>query len=253
MDRFSKRHPIVFSVLLFFAAILAAAPFAALSAGEEGGAVGRLVVAAVLLLVFRRCFRRGRPFSGLVWILPALLFPLWNIVYHLAAGMGALRPAGELPAALLLGLAPAVFEEVLFRGILIDRLRENGKSPMAALWISALLFGAEDHLLYRLLLRQRSPGRCQPSGPGDHPPVHGADLTGGCFRPARPTRKGPGPVAAKARVPGPSVPLPGGRAAVRRPSGGHPLVNRRYPSGHPVVSRWSPGGQPVVTRRYPGG
>ena len=146
MNQFAKQHPIIFGVLLFFIALLAAAPFSVLGGsfgrGEEGGAIGRLVVGAVLLLIFRSCFRQGRPFSGLVWMLPTLLFPLWNIIYHLTAGMGALKSFDGLLIACLLGLAPAVFEEVIFRGILIAKLRENGKSPLAALWISALLFGA---------------------------------------------------------------------------------------------------------------
>ena len=146
MNEFSKKHPILFGVLLFFAALLAAVPFSVLAggvgAGEEGGAAGRLIVGCILLLLFRSCFRQGRPFSGLVWILPALLFPLWNIVYHLVCGMGTLKPAEALPAALLLGFAPAVFEEVIFRGILIAKLREHGTAVRGALWISSLLFGA---------------------------------------------------------------------------------------------------------------
>ena len=146
MRAFSRNHPVLFGVLLFFAALLAAVPFSAagsvLAGKEAGSAVGRLIVGVVLILLFRPCFRKGRPFSGLRWILPALLFPLWNIVYHLASGMGELVPAARLPLAILLGLAPAVFEEVIFRGILIAKLRENGKTPMAALVISAVLFGA---------------------------------------------------------------------------------------------------------------
>ena len=146
MRAFSRNHPVLFGVLLFFAALLAAVPFSVagsvLAGKEAGSAVGRLIVGVVLILLFRPCFRKGRPFSGLRWILPALLFPLWNIVYHLTSGMGNLRSADGLLTALLLGLAPAVFEEVIFRGILLAKLRENGKSPLAALWISALLFGA---------------------------------------------------------------------------------------------------------------
>jgi membrane protease YdiL (CAAX protease family) len=42
---------------------------------------------------------------------------------------------------LLLGLAPAVFEEVVFRGIFISNLKESGKSDMEALLIPALFFG----------------------------------------------------------------------------------------------------------------
>ena len=146
MGHFSTKHPILFGILLFAAAILAAVPFSILGSSfgktEEGSAAGRLIVGVVLLLLFLRYFRQVRPFSGLIWTLPALLFPLWNIVYHLTAGMGALRSGGALLTALLLGSAPAAFEEIIFRGILISKLREGGKSPMAALWISALLFGA---------------------------------------------------------------------------------------------------------------
>ena len=146
MNGFSKNHPVLFGILLFFAALLAAVPFAILGgaagSGEAGGAVGRIVIGLLIFVLFRGCFRQGRPFSGLRWMLPALLFPLWNVIYHLTAGMGSLKPAGQLPLAILLGIAPAIFEEIIFRGVLLAKLRENGRSPLSALWISSLLFGA---------------------------------------------------------------------------------------------------------------
>lgn len=146
MNRFSQQHPILFGIILFFAALAACIPFSilgrSLGSAEAGGAVGRIVAGCLLFLLFRPCFLGGKPFSGLPFLVPALLFPLWNIFYHITAGMGTMVSVDMLPTALLLGFAPALFEEVIFRGILMGKLRENGRSPLACLVISSLLFGA---------------------------------------------------------------------------------------------------------------
>ena len=127
MKQFSVKHPVLFGIILIVAAFAAAALITAVlaSAGlpsETATTLSRILVGVILLFVFRETFPRGRAGRGLLWGLPALIFVLWNIVYH--------------------PLAPAIFEEVLFRGILIGKLRENGQSPLAALLISAVIFGA---------------------------------------------------------------------------------------------------------------
>ena len=47
----------------------------------------------------------------------------------------------ELPCAIVLGIAPGILEETLFRGILIGKLRESGKGMMTTLVVSSLMFG----------------------------------------------------------------------------------------------------------------
>ena len=146
MKQFSVKHPVLFGIILIVAAFAAAALITAVlaSAGlpsETATTLSRILVGVILLFVFRETFPRGRAGRGLLWGLPALIFVLWNIVYHLSAG-ASFAGSGVLGSAFVAALAPAIFEEVLFRGILIGKLRENGQSPLAALLISAAIFGA---------------------------------------------------------------------------------------------------------------
>ena len=146
MKRLGTKHPLLFTVVLFFAALLAASIFVAGATvtGEDqdtAGALGRIVVGLMLLLLFRRCFAWDKSLSGVRWALPALCIALYDIALNVLGGM-PLRGAEELPRALLLGLAPAVVEETICRGVCIAKLRESGRTPTQTLWLSALLFGA---------------------------------------------------------------------------------------------------------------
>ena len=122
MKQFSVKHPVLFGIILIVAAFAAAALITAVlaSAGlpsETATTLSRILVGVILLFVFRETFPRGRAGRGLLWGLPALIFVLWNIVYHLSAG-ASFAGSGVLGSAFVAALAPAIFEEVLFRGIL---------------------------------------------------------------------------------------------------------------------------------------
>ena len=141
------RHPIVFQVMVFIAAIILALVFSVVarmvcSAGAVDNnihtAVGRLLAGGLLFLVFIRCFNLKKQLSGFVVMLPALLFAAWNIILHFTTGGGH---AENTTYVFILGLAPAVFEEVLCRGIFIHNLKANGRRPMSVLLISAFFFG----------------------------------------------------------------------------------------------------------------
>ena len=147
MKTFGARHPILFQAVLFIAAICLAVFFAILSLGalpleaktqNVGTATGRLLAGGLLFLVFIRSFKLKRQFSGFVIVLPALLFAAWNLFRHFLTKDGTVD---NYAYAIVLGLAPAVFEEVLFRGIFIRNLKANGRKPLAILLISALFFG----------------------------------------------------------------------------------------------------------------
>ena len=145
MKAFAAKYPLAFGALLFFAALLAAGLITAVlgSVGFEAGlasAIARLIVALALLALFRSCFAWEHSFTGIRWVLPALIFVAWNVVYQLSSGMGALTP--DLAAALVMGLAPALFEETVFRGIVIGKLREKGAGLWYSLFGSAVLFSA---------------------------------------------------------------------------------------------------------------
>ncbi len=143
MKKFAVRSPVIFEIVLIIAAFALALAFGLCCrmAGIEdelGMAIGRILAGIVLLIVFRSCLKDGKPFSGLIIMLPALVFALWNIAIHFIT-KGDFNPLTT--DILILGLAPAIFEEVVFRGIFIHNLRESGKSDMAALIIPALIFG----------------------------------------------------------------------------------------------------------------
>lgn len=148
MKSFSTKYPIVFGFILFFVAIFAAAVPAAVIGGgaipaDVAGAIGRILVGFILIVVFHSCFHWSRSFSALGLALPVLVIVIvaWNVMYHLVSGCGFVSPS-LLPNAILCALAPGIFEEVIFRGILIDRLRQSGESTWYVLIASALVFGA---------------------------------------------------------------------------------------------------------------
>lgn len=143
MKKLAVKSPVIFEIILIAAAFALALVIGLACQllgidNELGMAIGRILAGIILLIVFRSCLKDGKPFSGLLVMLPALVFALWNVFNHFVTG-GDLNPLTT--EILLLGLAPAVFEEVVFRGIFIHNLRESGKSDMAALLIPALIFG----------------------------------------------------------------------------------------------------------------
>ncbi len=143
MRKFAEKSPVVFEIILVIAAFALALafglPFHAASFDNElSMAIGRILAGILMLLIFRHCFDLSKQFKGFVVMLPALVFALWNIANHFIT-KGDFNPFTL--DILILGLAPAVFEEVLFRGIFIHNLKAGGRSDMAALIIPALLFG----------------------------------------------------------------------------------------------------------------
>ncbi|MBR4544587.1 MAG: CPBP family intramembrane metalloprotease [Oscillibacter sp.] len=140
------RHPVLFTALVFLAGLLAAVPLYILGTAsgldeDAAGALARIVVGLALLARFRRGIAWRQSLRGLRWACPALGVALYNVALNASAGM-PLRGAAELPYVLLLGLAPAVFEEAIFRGVAIAKLRAANNADARTLWLSALLFGA---------------------------------------------------------------------------------------------------------------
>lgn len=144
MFRFSYRHPVIFEIILFFAALILAVIFmvpvqaVTYASTEISSSLGRLAASLVLFLIFIRSFRPGRLFTGFLIMLPALLFALWNVFNCFVTGGGNM--AAPDPGILLIGLAPAVFEEIIFREIFIDNLEKAGHTPRQALILSAAVF-----------------------------------------------------------------------------------------------------------------
>lgn len=140
------KHPIVYGILLFIAALLAAAVLTGLGTAvgldtDVTGSLARIAVGFALLVLVRHYVAWKRSLTGLRLVLPALAVVVFNIALEALAGM-PLRGLSELPYVLLLGIAPAIFEETIFRAAVIGKLRESGQTPIRTLWLSALLFGA---------------------------------------------------------------------------------------------------------------
>lgn len=144
MFEFGERHPIAFEIVLIVISFFAAALFSA--AGnvldlhpDLGTSAGRIIVAAALLFIYRKAFRGSSVYTNPLIVLPALLFPAWNIFYNLSSGM---KIGGILffVEGFLTAIAPALFEEVIFRGIFISNLRKNKKSSMFCLFVTAAVF-----------------------------------------------------------------------------------------------------------------
>ncbi len=142
---FSIRHPILYTIVIYILSFFSV--LVIMIAGGIAGisqnitiVLGRILVAVILLAVFRRLFPKENIFQGIPIGLPSLAFVIWNLVYNsmIKAQLISLR---AVPGAVLEGLAPAMFEETIFRGIAISKMEQSGKKPMEILIITALLFG----------------------------------------------------------------------------------------------------------------
>lgn len=147
MFQFGERHPVLFEIVLVIVAFLAAGVFSLVGAilnvhPALGSSVGRVLIGAALLVIYNRAFfTRGRPFKNLPAVIPALLFAAWNLFYNFSSGM-VFGGKNFVIEALVTASAPAIFEEVLFRGILIYNLKKKGTGALPCLFISAALFAA---------------------------------------------------------------------------------------------------------------
>lgn len=157
MKKFAIKHPIVLIVIVYIAKIFIFSFFRGVAermCSPEANArgvdmdIGRLLSGGLLLLVFIRCFNFKKQFSGFVIMLPALLFALWTLLLHFLSKVTNVVP-DHCGYAILSGLAPAVLEEIIYRGIFIYFLMANGKKPIAVLLISALFFGLS-HITYMI-------------------------------------------------------------------------------------------------------
>ena len=146
MFQFGERHPVLFEIVLVIAAFLAAGVFSLVGAifnvhPALSSSVGRVLIGAALIVIYNRAFTRGRPFKNLPAVIPALLFAAWNLFYNFSSGM-VFGGRNFVIEALVTASAPAIFEEVLFRGILIYNLKKKGTGALPCLFISAALFAA---------------------------------------------------------------------------------------------------------------
>lgn len=139
----SKKFPIIYEIILFMiAAILAGFLMYIvklfLRDDTLSSSVARILAGLILMLIYRKKFKLSNAFSGFYIMLPALLLAIYKIPYHFISGGGDI---GKITLSVLLaGLAPAVFEEILFRGIFIHNLKQRYQQPVTIVIISAIVF-----------------------------------------------------------------------------------------------------------------
>ena len=130
--------------LIIIAAFLAAGVLTALISmvtynSDPAVSVSRIIVSVILLVIFRKYLDSSKAFTGLKYILPGLAIVIWNIIMNLMTGG---QISLDWPVVICLGsFAPALFEEVLFRMIFINKMRSSGVSAVTAMIIPAVCFG----------------------------------------------------------------------------------------------------------------
>ena len=146
MYKYGEEHPVIFEILLLIAAFAVAAVFNIVGYifnlhPDISNSAARILTAIALLVIYKRAYRGNHFFDNLVIVLPALLFPAWNIFYYLSSGI-AFGGANFFIEGAITAIAPALFEEVLFRMIFIYNLKKKGSSDLQCVLISSALFAA---------------------------------------------------------------------------------------------------------------
>lgn len=144
MKKVIEKIPIIFEIVLLIVGLILAGVVSGVLClfgcdNDTGGAIARIMIGIILLAIFHKSFKFENSFKGVIPMLPVLLFALYKIPYHFISGGGDVNAITV--SALLIGFAPAVFEEVLFRGIFISNLKKKYKKPITVLLISAVVFG----------------------------------------------------------------------------------------------------------------
>ena len=146
MYKYGEEHPVIFEIILIIASFAVAAVFNI--AGylfnlhpDLSNSAARIITGIVLLVIYKRAYKGNHFFDNLVIVLPALLFPAWNIIYYLSSGI-AFGGANFFIEGSITAIAPALFEEVIFRMIFIYNLKKKGSSDLQCLFISSALFAA---------------------------------------------------------------------------------------------------------------
>ena len=144
MYEFGEKHPVGFEIILIIVSFLAAGAIVLVCSivnihPDLSSSVARVFVALVLFVIYRRAFTGQNTLTNPVIVMPPLLFAVWNVFYNLSSGMVFGGSVFFIEAAIT-AIAPALFEEVIFRGIFIYNLKKKGSSDLSCLFITAVMF-----------------------------------------------------------------------------------------------------------------
>lgn len=143
MKNLSVKYPVIFEIILFVTVIL----FSGLLVGilelfgcdsSISSSIARILTSMILLIAFRKVFKFKNAFKGFVIMLPTLLLAFYKIPYHFVSDGGEMNKLSC--SIILIALAPAIFEEILFRGIFIYYLKQKYDRSIVVVILSAVLF-----------------------------------------------------------------------------------------------------------------
>ena len=144
MYKFGEKHPIGLEIILIIVSFLVSGVIVVACSivnmhADLSTSIARIFVALVLLVIYRRAFTGQNIFTNPVILIPSLLFAAWNVFYNLSSGMVFGGSVFFIEAAIT-AIAPALFEEVIFRGIFIYNLKKKGSSDLSCLFADGLFF-----------------------------------------------------------------------------------------------------------------
>ena len=142
MKKYALKHPVIFEIILIVASLVitvaVSIPLQVFYLSNElTMAFARIITGGALFIVFLYCFNPRKQFSSFPIILPGFLFALWNVANCFMSSGNIEVPTIEM---FIQAIAPAVFEEVIFREIFIYHLKENGQNQLMCTLISAAVF-----------------------------------------------------------------------------------------------------------------
>ena len=143
---YGEKHPVVFEIILIILSFLVTVLFMITGSifyldSDLSTSLARICTGILLLIIFRKMFKKAGAGSNPAFLIPSLLFAAWNVFYNISSG-NRFGTANTFIEAFITALAPAIFEEALFRGIFLYNLQKKGHSDLAAMLISSLLFSA---------------------------------------------------------------------------------------------------------------
>ena len=143
--KFPEKFPVIFIIALSLGGLVVAGMLSGLlgatSIGTElGGGLLRIVFGLLFAIIGRKLLHPRSAFRGFVAVLPAFLFAVFNVANHYMTGGTEYALLDE--TMIILSLAPAIYEEVIFRGLLIGLLKKKYEGALKIILISSVVFSA---------------------------------------------------------------------------------------------------------------
>ena len=142
---------IAFFIIISVAGVMAFGEFITRSGGEKILAYSTAEIATAIILlaamkgeVLENSMKPRQ--SGMIICIPSILFAVYNVFTGIKSGF-AFNRFDQIAGILLIGFAPAILEEIIFRAVMISVITYSGEDTsredeIIAVSVSALLFAA---------------------------------------------------------------------------------------------------------------